>query len=308
MKNDTQPPQLLSRSLEVVVLESLIGIILTVSAIAGNSLVFVAVYRNLQLRKVSNVYVVCLSFTDFFMGVLVFPIVDATLITGTFPGGQSLCWFQGIISFFLGISSVLTMAMIAVQRYYKVVKPSEQGSIFSTRFLVSSIVLIWSSALVIAVLLSTSGHGVHFSQEFAMCLGIPHRIVAICLYLIGTVFPFCNMSLLYFKIWRFIKSHNAEMSHSNVNAEEVKLTKSLCIVLGAFVVCYTPFVTFGLALVDGILLPRQIFGFALNMIKLASVVNPIIYGVMNREFRAEFAKIICYPWKSRVGASVEPVS
>ena len=82
-------------------------------------------------------------------------------------------------------------------------------------------------------------------------------------------------------------------------AEELRLTTSLFVVIIVFTICWFPFcITMFLSVFREEPVPRipdiatMIFG-CLN-----STCNPIIYGLMNRKFRAGFAAIYC--WTCRV--------
>ena len=302
--------RLISRPPAVVAIESLLSVLFLVSVVVGNLLVCLAVFRNHRLRKSSSVYIVCLAVTDLSTGVLVFPINVITLATGNFPGRTASCWFQAITSFYFVKVSILTMAMIAVQRYLKVVKPNKHREIFTFRFFVWSIAFICSLAAVSVTILAVTANGVHFYEGFPVCMMNMDRItIVVAVDTLGVLSPLLLISLSYFSIWRFIKNHNSQMNYSNVKAEEVKLTKSLFIVVGMFAACYTPFtIAISLIVLHQVDIPRVIQVTTLSGVALASVVNPIIYAAMNREFRTEFARIVCWPLATRVISVMPEVS
>ena len=189
------------------------------------------------------------------------------------------------------------MLLIAVNRYYKIVKPNKYSSVFSLRFIVTSILVAWILALTatLAVLLP-GGSGVRFHPGYATCfpnVRTKDMPVLFTVYILCAVLPCCIISLLYYEIWSFIKQHNAHMNESQVNQEELKLTRSLFVVVGSFIVCYTPYVVVSsLDVLFELSLPRQSYFFTSFMVFVESCVNPLIYGVMNREFRKEFLKIV----------------
>ena len=298
---------LLSRSLGTIVVESFLVILVTVKTIVGNCLVLLAVYRNPRLRKVYNVYVVCLAFCDLLMGILAFPTIDAALVNGVFPGGNSLCWFQAISIFCLNIVTICTLVLISIQRYFKVVRPEKHGSVFSRQRVFLSVVSIWGFAGVFCVLLGLTAHGVQFHEEYPGCVAqLDKRAVFFGILPFCLLLPFATMLYFYFKIWKFIRNHNLQMGNSNVNAEDVKLTKLLCLVLGGFVV---PFIPFAATLICGHLhieLPREATFFSLVMVMGSSAVNPFIYGATNRDFRREFSKIVCILKTSSVSTGNGP--
>ncbi|XP_006883603.1 PREDICTED: 5-hydroxytryptamine receptor 1D [Elephantulus edwardii] len=78
-------------------------------------------------------------------------------------------------------------------------------------------------------------------------------------------------------------------------AREKKATKTLGIILGAFIVCWLPFFVASLVLPicrDSCWLHQAIFDFFTWLGYLNSLINPIIYTVFNEEFRQAFQKVI----------------
>ena len=285
-----------TRPMEIWVLESMVVVIALLTSVTGNVFVLLSVYRNTRLRKPANLYIVSLAITDLGMGVLSASLAIGAIVAGQWMFGLAVCWFNSIISYALAIASILTMLLIAVNRYYKIVKPNKYSSVFSLRFIVASIVLAWILALTATLAVLLRGSGVRFHPGYATCFpnvrtkDIP---VLFTVYTLCAVLPCCIISLLYYKIWIYIKRHNAHMNESQVNLEELKLTRSLFVVVGSFIVCYTPYIVVSsLEVVFELSLPRQLYFFTSLMVFVASCVNPLIYGVMNREFRKEFLKIV----------------
>ena len=294
------------RSFGGVVVESVLIVTLNILTVAGNSLVLLAVYRNPRLRsKVYHVYVASLAFSDLFLGILSFPIVAAVLITGRLPGGETMCWFVATTTFYPGLVSIYTMVVISIQRYYKVVKPDKHDSMFSRRRVAASVCLIWFAAAAVILLLALTSREVSFLEKFPNCAFDIHIIIIFTVFIpVSVALPYATMLFFYLKIWTFVKTHNLHIGNSNVNAEEVKVNKLLCFVLGAFAVSYVPYVLFTACELLGKSVSREA-AFAVQVLGgLSSIVNPLIYAVMNREFRTEFSKITCFCLK-RAGNSAE---
>ena len=102
---------------------------------------------------------------------------------------------------------------------------------------------------------------------------------------------------------KMIRQRNAAMSStihsgatgSSITVQELKLTKSLFVVVFAFMICWIPFwvivVVRHLHVVEK--LPRNIELLACFFIYLSNTINPFIYAGMNRTFRSEFRKMFC---------------
>ena len=116
----TQEQEVLSRELRersdgLVVLESALMIVINFMAFAGNVMVCWAVYRNLRLRTIPNIYVVTLAISDALMAVLCMPMSTVLLVTGHSPFSGTVCHFQGFFCFFCALYSLLLMTATAVK-------------------------------------------------------------------------------------------------------------------------------------------------------------------------------------------------
>ena len=111
----------------------------------------------------------------------------------------------------------------------------------------------------------------------------------------------CNIQL--HKVAKMIRQHNAAMSStihrgatgSSITVQELKLSKSLFVVVFAFMICWIPFwvivVVRRLHVVEK--MPRNIELLTRFFIYLSNTINPFLYAGMNRTFRSEFRKMLC---------------
>ena len=76
---------------------------------------------------------------------------------------------------------------------------------------------------------------------------------------------------------------------------DLKAAKTLAIVMGAFIACWSPFIITMLvaASCHFTCVPRQVTGVMKWLHYSNSAVNPIIYTLLNRHFRAAFRRILC---------------
>ena len=97
-----------------------------------------------------------------------------------------------------------------------------------------------------------------------------------------------------------IRQHNAAMSStihrgatgSSINVQELRLSKSLFVVVFAFMICWIPFWVVAV-LTHFTSMPRNINVFSSFCLYLSHIINPFIYAGMNRTFRSEFRKMLC---------------
>lgn len=78
-----------------VIVETLIAILIAILSISGNTLVFLAVYRDTSLRTVPNAFVISLAITDFLFATTRQPMFIHTLLVGHWDFSDAVCQFQG---------------------------------------------------------------------------------------------------------------------------------------------------------------------------------------------------------------------
>lgn len=140
-----------------------------------------------------------------------------------------------------------------------------------------------------------------------------HYIAVITLFLIT---PFTVAIVCYFKVSEAIRQHNLDIapglqlgrSWYHITIHEIKISKSLFVVVLAFILCWIPAwavaIVFRFRLLEAI--PRGVQLFCSLSVYTSSAVNPFIYSGMNRSFRQEFKKILkcrsvvtpAWPWKN----------
>ena len=125
-------------------------------------------------------------------------------------------------------------------------------------------------------------------------------------------YSYRNHSFSYYKIFQTIKGHNQVMKATrqgailSISVEEVKITKALFVAVLGLNVCWVP-----IAIVDivdsftTLVIPRQFFLMYMYLGYSSCSINPVIYGVMNRAFRAEFLRVfaICRSRSAVVAAN-----
>jgi len=118
-------------------------------------------------------------------------------------------------------------------------------------------------------------------------LGVPTSITLYC----------------YALVFRTVNKHNKQLAKSrannnnnnNLSVEEIKITRTLFVVMLVFMTCWTPILI--IDLIDTSRgywsMSREVYTFYTFLAVLSSATNPIIYGLMNPKFKKEYMKIIC---------------
>lgn len=108
----------------LVVIESVTYFAVILTAFLGNTLLSFAFYRTRTLRTPQNYYLVSLALTDI-LNAVACSITLAVLVKGTWPYGDLICQLEGVMISICASVSLLTLGMIAVNRYTKILSVCE---------------------------------------------------------------------------------------------------------------------------------------------------------------------------------------
>ena len=284
-----------------------LGVILT--AFLGNILLTLAVYKTSTIRSRQNYYLVSLAATDILNAVACMPVTLVVLIKGTWPFGDFVCQLHGSLISICSTVSMLTMGMIAINRYIKIVKSASlYQKIFTKQNILISIVISWISiAFLTFVAFSFRKTVFNFHPGKCLCwLQISLKDKATLygqgLYSLFVSIIFSTIAFSYYKVFRKIRAHYAQVANSSLHndnsaafAEEVKITSMLFVIIFAFFMCWSPSVAidFYEAFAGYFRLPRQVYLLNIFTYTSSSAINPFIYGFMKREFKEAYKKVFC---------------
>ena len=301
----TLPP----RSDGLVVVESSTSAILVLSAILGNSLLLVSLYRKPRLKSSTGSLIAALAMTDLLNACIPGALFWSSLTTGKMSLGDFGCQISGFFMHFLTYVSIATMTLTAINRYVCVLKPNVSKHIFSYNRSMLYIASLWVFVAVIVFLPIVSGSSTFaFNPVMAACImkftsanaeiGYTFFIVAFFVVLCLIIISVC-----YFRVSRFIRHHNVN-TISQLSMQEINLTKALFVLVFTFAALWIPaFLVIVLTrLVLKAKLPRQFVLVVPYLIYLSSALNPWIYGVMCPVVRNKMKKAF-FAWRGR-GATV----
>lgn len=297
-----------SRASAIVFIEVVICLVINITSLVGNILVCLSVYRNSRLRTSTNLYIIGLAIADLLSAVIVMPFTTIVLISGDWILGPFLCDLHAFVMNFVLFVSPTTMALTAFNRYIRIVKPGKQMTVLSKRRSVMMLGSAWAFVAFYVAIPKLSGlQDYGFVPGYALCHvfhlsvsgSLVHYIVVITLFLIT---PSTVAIVCYFKVSKAIRQHNLDIapglqlrrSRYHITIHEIKISKSLFVVVLAFILCWIPAwavaIVIRFCLLEAI--PRGVQLFCSLSIYTSSAVNPFIYSGMNRSFRQEFKKIL----------------
>lgn len=304
MQFDHLPP----RGSGIIFLEALLCLAILITSLVGNILVCLSVYRNQRLRTSTNLYIIALATADLACAFVVMPFTAAVLISGGWYTGSFLCHLHAFSLNYVLFVSPITMALTAFNRYTRIVQPNRYSTIFTKRRSLAMLGCAWAFVACYVGIPKLAGlQDYGFIPGYALCHVIhlsdagsyAHYSTVISLFLIS---PLAVATVCYLKVFKTVRHHNLDIAPSlqfshaqgHITVQEIKISKSLFVVVLAFVVCWIPAWAVAIIIRFQVVksIPRGVQLFCSLSIYMSSAVNPFIYAGMNRSFRQEFKKII----------------
>ena len=300
-------PVLAERSLALNILEPGILLVMAILCSTGNILICVAVCRNPRLRTSTNLFVIALAISDLLNSSIVMSLAVGVLITGKWPYGEIMCKVHAFFTLFSVYVSPTTMGLAAFNRYIRIVKSSRYRRMFTPFRSIMYIGAVWlfvAGYVSIPKLAGLTEYG--FIPGYAVCtiihptdaVKIAHYSIVVSLFL---TLPFSVATVSYYKVFKTISHHNFNMASIVQNAQhegritvrELKITKSLAVIVLAFGLCWIPFwIIAVMQRFTSSVVPRNVQLLCTFLLFFSSTINPFIYAGTNEAFRAEFRRVL----------------
>lgn len=315
---------------EITIQTILISIILLaviLGTIIGNILVCVAVCLVRKLRRPCNYLLVSLAVSDLCVAVLVMPTALLYEVLEEWRFGPLFCDIWVSFDVLSCTASILNLCAISVDRYWAITKPLEYGVKRTPRRMMLCVALVWLGAACISLpplLILGNEHTLDGRPSCIVCQNFGYQIYAT----LGSFYmPLAVMLFVYYQIFRAarrivmdekraqtrlegalnngVPQQNQEKPINAIGsphqkklrfqlAKERKASTTLGIIMSAFTVCWLPF--FILALVKPITGAEYhtLSSIFLWLGYANSLLNPIIYATLNRDFRKPFQEILYF--------------
>ncbi|KAM9840812.1 trace amine-associated receptor 9-like [Aulostomus maculatus] len=270
--------------------------ILSVVTVCGNLLVIISIIYFKQLHTPTNYLILSLAFADLFVGLLVFPFSMAFTVTSCWYHEDLFCKIRGSFDVALSTTSILNLCCISIDRYHAVCQPLTYKSKMNGCVTGIMILVSWGVSALIGIGIIIAG----FNQGKCEGRCLVDALISTTLGCIFSFYiPVIVMLSIYLKIFlvaqRQARSiHNtSSQSGATVSKMERKATKTLAIVMGVFILSWTPYFIFVIFLpLTYNVTPVPVIE-TLNWLTLFnSMLNPFIYAFFYSWFRTAFRMIM----------------
>ncbi|GJQ65663.1 hypothetical protein Trydic_g7751 [Trypoxylus dichotomus] len=238
--------ELVRYSRSMLTMAGVITLIIMVIGVIGNSLTIVALVRHSKLRTVAAAFIASLCISDLLICFLVLPFAASQFFHGTWIHGTFLCI---LVPFFrygsVGVS-LLSIAMISINRYILIAWPDLYGKVYTKLKVCLYISGIWLIAYGLHLPTLAGVWGMFgLDKKLGTCSIREDKngnTPKVSLFIIGFALPCIVIVVCYAKIYCVVRKSNKRIeSHvSTTKKSEMHITKMVLVIFFCFVICYLP--------------------------------------------------------------------
>ena len=253
-----------------------------------------------------------------------FLVISPTYIIGAehFPvpsglGGDIFCRiiYAQYMVWYLGIVSVHNVALLALERWFAVTKPTKYKTNFTKRRVYASIVFIWLWSVLLNLPhpmemgIVTTESGENQCQYFTIITSKSGReAVAFLEFIFKFILPL-TLSLAIFFNLRYHARRSKVLSQANQGKTGRRLLRMTMATASVIAVCWLPNQIYYLIFKFGVTqLGTPLHHFTVVLCMFNSTVNPWIYCLTNKNYRRKFAKLLLGPLRKRTDESTHSES
>ena len=309
--------ELSNREKALVVVETFLYSLIILVSIIGNFSVLQAIYRNSQLRTIPNYFIAALALSDILLPLVTSPQTIAVIAVGRWPFNHNVCQAQGYFVIVFACTSLLILTLTAINRFYRIVRTKHYRRIFTKGKTVTMIGLCFILACLEPIPYFSFEKRYVFQPGKMFCFQTTEITVPNLLVYLYVGVPVVTLS--YFCVFKKLRLHRQTVQNNIQSASlstmatqrDIKITKILFITVIAFLACWTPIliIDFVDTFQGDVAFPREIYVLYLYLGNLSGAINPVIYGVLNKNFREEYIKLFsCAKRRRRRIKSIQEVS
>uniref|UniRef100_A0A182M4R5 G-protein coupled receptors family 1 profile domain-containing protein n=1 Tax=Anopheles culicifacies TaxID=139723 RepID=A0A182M4R5_9DIPT len=321
VRDDSDFPDETSRfSRPLLTFAAITTITIMITGIVGNLLTIVALLRCPKVRNVAAAFIISLCIADCLFCIIVLPFNAMRFIQGTWMHGETLCTLITFMQYGSVGVSLLCITMISINRYIMIAHYSIYPKVYKTSWIMVMIIACWlfSYGFQLPTLFGVWGK-FGYNHQLGTCSILPDdegRSSKTAMFIIAFIIPCIIIVICYSRI--FCVVHNSANNNSisytasssavkvagtrsaadardaKARRNEWRITKMVLAIFLSFVFCYLP-ITISKIVDKNVSYPvLHIIGYI--MLYLSACMNPIIYVIMNKQYRQAYKTVIfCKP-------------
>lgn len=295
-----------NRCTETVVTESIISGCLTIAGFVSGLMMCLAIYRNARLRQTIHMYILSYAIIALVKSSLVMPFTFGVLVKGEWISSASVCQFQGYVISVLGIVTVLTMTMTAIDRYMANTHLAQYLTFFKRKYVCGALAVSWLISVAVPLSFTVTGSNFVFHPGYGICREEVKndsylkasilKITFVILPFIAIATCFCRATVNMQKTYKAAKVRAQEGRMVNINAwkEEENTTRLFAAFILGTVIFWVPNKV--CEIVDAFTLeyclPRSVYLLSTFFVNASCCVKPLIMASMYEDFKMEIKRIL----------------
>uniref|UniRef100_A0A8D3CE02 G-protein coupled receptors family 1 profile domain-containing protein n=1 Tax=Scophthalmus maximus TaxID=52904 RepID=A0A8D3CE02_SCOMX len=269
---------------------------LSVLIMCGNLLVIISIVYFKQLHTPTNYLILSLAVADLLVGVLVLPFSIILIVSTCWYLQDLLCSVKFSFDMLLCSCSILNLCCISVDRFYAVCQPLRYRIKINVRVVGLMILVTWTVSAIIGIVVTFWAP--KQGQNSRRCDVFQTKSSTIVGAFFAFYIPAIVIVTIYLKILMVAQKQersilNTSKSGATVSKMEKKATKTLALVMGVFLMSWTPFF---LCVTIHPLIDYTIPSHVIQTFKWLgwsnSMLNPCVYAFFYSWFRSAFRMII----------------
>lgn len=278
---------------------SITSLVYIFTTLTGNSFVLVAMYRYKRLRTKSNLLIMNICIADVLFAILWFPINAFYWMQDEFPG-SGLCQYLGVVGLLCSVVSIYTLALVSIERFLATNFPLQHRRCFTMSTVKCGLAFVWMSGIFMSLLPFGVAKYVYL-ERFLHCVKdwSNNRTSSFIYFTFSYLIPlltilFCNVFILR-SIRRGVKSIERNKTKIPLRLRQERWACFVVVtIILAFIICWTPYAIAGLCFqIEKCSLPKEFMSTAVMLASANGSCNPVVYGIMNKNFRSAFINILC---------------
>ena len=284
-----------------VVITSLPLTIVILIGILGNLMVVFISTKGNRVRTKGRALIASLAFADTLESTNLLFMLVSVISYGKWIFAEELCQLNGFMTTEFVISSMYSLTAISINRYYMVVRQNYYRRVFNARNQALMIACIWCIPLPFAIGPLLGWSKFEFQSGKCLCIFFFSRSVVFSttLLFVAVPLPIGIIGFCCFKVYKQVREHSRQLTsmttHApSVNVEEVRITKTLAVVIGAYLICFIPAAIINLIemVQPSFKIPLWIDILSMILVFCNHANNPVIYGALNKQYRRAFKDIM----------------
>ncbi|XP_059185807.1 adenosine receptor A1 [Centropristis striata] len=277
---------------------------IALASVVGNVLVVLVVCVNRALRDTTFCFIVSLAVADIAVGVLVIPL--AIIISLGLNTSFYTCLFLSCLLLIITQSSILSLLAIAIDRYLRVKIPTRYCTIVTQNRAYVAVCLCWILSFLTGLvpMIGWNNHDVLGNLSSSSDIVCEFTTVMRMDYMVyfnffgWVVVPLTVMIALYAEIFRVIRRQLNKRAEATSDGDryyrkELRLAKSLALVVFLFAVCWLPIHIMNCInfFCPKCSIPKVAMYIGIFMSHVNSALNPMVYAFRIKRFRVTLIQI-----------------